>query len=325
MQYSTIPNVIKKPSNGFWMKTLKWAVFVCLLAYVYVKVSSEESFGLQFWLQCQLIFSSNSFFAFSVPFLLLPLNWGLEAAKWKLLLKKAGGINWLESWRAVLSGLSLGLLTHRIAGDVAARVVLLTKDSRRKSVGALLVSQLTQTFATYFCGSIGFIFALSLRDQFTYTWWLLPLSLAVALWLLLYLLRYKPQIFRKSKYLRWFSRFFIIIRIYTVRELLTAVLLSVLRYAVFTFQFIWVLKLCGLELPWQVLFAGVSGVFLAKTILPSLGFWTELGIRGGSALFFFSFYGVSEADILLGSLLIWLINVLFPALLGGIFILKLKV
>jgi uncharacterized membrane protein YbhN (UPF0104 family) len=61
-----------------------------------------------------------------------------------------------------------------------------------------------------------------------------------------------------------------------------------------------------------------------KSVLPSFNFLSDLGIREFSAVYFFSPLGVDEIAIISASLLIWLINLLAPAMVGFFYVLRLK-
>jgi len=74
-----------------------------------------------------------------------------------------------------------------------------------------------------------------------------------------------------------------------------------------------------------------SLIFLALSIVPTVTI-TELGVRNSLAVYFFGFYfnhsaamtvQVLDGIILAGSLL-WIINLVIPAILGTLFISRLK-
>jgi hypothetical protein len=123
-------------------------------------------------------------------------------------------------------------------------------------------------------------------------------------------------------------RYVDVFRTYNWSQLLVTLIISILRYAVFSFQFYILLLAVGMvDLS---LFSGlsiISSIFLLNTIRPSIAL-LEIGIRGSVALFIFGLYfgfdnGHEEA-IFTASTLIWLINIIIPALIGLIFIKDLR-
>jgi uncharacterized membrane protein YbhN (UPF0104 family) len=97
----------------------------------------------------------------------------------------------------------------------------------------------------------------------------------------------------------------------TVRIML---LLSVLFYFTFLIQFFLLLSAFGPVNLFSAL-AGISTIMLIKTIVPpvTLG---ELGIREGTAVLVLSPIGVLAAAALSASLLLFVVNLLIPALIG---------
>ena len=91
--------------------------------------------------------------------------------------------------------------------------------------------------------------------------------------------------------------------------------LSILRYAVFSSQFVLILWFLGLEFSIFNLYLGVAiGYFLLFT-LPSVAL-AELGIRELSFALVFGAMGADISLVFLASLVLWLINLCLPALFG---------
>jgi len=110
-----------------------------------------------------------------------------------------------------------------------------------------------------------------------------------------------------------------IIPAYNFKQVTQLLWLSFLRYLVFSFQFVILLKMFLPKLKLMDIFSGTTWIFLIKSIVPSFNFLLDLGIRELSALQFFESYGVREVNILAGTLSIWILNILFPSILGVLF------
>ncbi len=107
----------------------------------------------------------------------------------------------------------------------------------------------------------------------------------------------------------------------STRDLGIISLYSVLRYVIFTIQFTLVMMALT-TVPVFVIVAGVSWIFLAKSVLPGFNFLADLGIREFSAVFFFSALGHDTLPVVMASLLIWLINIAIPSLTGAVILLR---
>jgi hypothetical protein len=107
------------------------------------------------------------------------------------------------------------------------------------------------------------------------------------------------------------------------KELLKILGLSALRYGVFLLQYWLAFRFFGLQLAWANLFAATSVMFLILAIVPTISL-TELGIRGKVSLFVFSLFTGNTLGILVSTALIWLINIILPAVAGSLILLGVK-
>ncbi len=80
----------------------------------------------------------------------------------------------------------------------------------------------------------------------------------------------------------------------------------------------------NLTSPELQVFMGVSVMFVVMAIVPSLTFLTDLGFRWEAGIQIFRVFTLNTAGILAVSLGIWLINLIIPALIGSLLILRIK-
>jgi hypothetical protein len=106
--------------------------------------------------------------------------------------------------------------------------------------------------------------------------------------------------------------------------LMRLVLLSALRYLVFLIQYFLLFSLFGITLSVKQVFAGVSVMFVLLAIVPTLTFLTDLGFRWVAGIQIFQIFTTNIAGILAVSLGIWLVNLIIPALIGSLLILRIK-
>jgi hypothetical protein len=74
----------------------------------------------------------------------------------------------------------------------------------------------------------------------------------------------------------------------------------------------------------QQVFTGVSVMFVLMSVVPTLTFLTDLGFRWLAGIQIFQVYTMNTAGILAVSLAVWLINLIIPALVGSLLILRIK-
>ena len=97
---------------------------------------------------------------------------------------------------------------------------------------------------------------------------------------------------------------------------ITLLLLSFLRYSVFTFQYAWAAKMLGMEIPFWVLGSSIAVLFLFLSILPTVSI-SELVVRGQLLLLILAPCYPNEAMVIVLSSLIWVVNFLMPAIIGA--------
>jgi hypothetical protein len=88
-------------------------------------------------------------------FLLMFVNWGLEALKWKVLLRQLYRIRFWEAFKAILSGVAFALNTPNRIGEYGGRVLFIPEGKRVRAVSLTLAGSFSQLLVTLLFGSIG--------------------------------------------------------------------------------------------------------------------------------------------------------------------------
>ena len=251
---------------------------------------------------------------------LVPLNVGLEAFRWHRLVRKlAPEVPFRTSLAAVLSGYPLGLLTPGRVGDYVGRALYL----RSISPGASATLTFAERIATLACCLVFGLIALP-HFLFTHTEvasvaWMTVLALGIFATAFLLVLLLHPKLakslletvlpFRRIRHV------FAVLNRFSGRDATELFALSVVRYAVFSSQFVFMVHAFQADVSWLTAYTGVVLVFFAKSALPSITLG-DLGIRESAAVFFLGAFGVVEAAAFNASLGIFAVNILLPAIVG---------
>lgn len=307
----------------FWVKIV---VFAALLTYI-VRVIQQQPFD---WstLQTQLRTVSHPE-RWAVSLLLLtPVNWGLEALKWQILLRRVEPVRFWEAYKGVLAGVSLGFAMPAQLGDTAGRVLSL-RTNRAGAVGASLVSGGMQFYVAIVFGTVAWARHLTLVPERSHTAgnWLLVLLISLSMGGVVFgLLRKRLVNYLSSRpALQRFASYWEVAGLYSDQEIMLALGTAALRYLVFSLQFYLAMQVVGLALPNSVAASGIGLVFLAKTITPAFNLLSDLGVREAASLWVFSPFAVSVPVLLTATLTLWVANVLTPVLVGLIWVWKLKI
>ena len=135
-----------------------------------------------------------------------------------------------------------------------------------------------------------------------------------------------PFFANKLAKVSFFSKYvFLITSIQSIpkRLLLELSFISSARYLVFLLQYLLIFRLCGVLIDAPTIMALTGVLFLILAIIPTLTL-AELGIRGKVSLILFGMYSSNTMGILAAAGGIWLLNLIIPACLGGMILLRLQ-
>lgn len=261
--------------------------------------------------------------------LLMPLNWGLEAMKWKLMISKLEKISLLKSFQAIFSGVTVSFFTPNRVGEFGGRIFYLEKADRIEAILVSILGSMCQLLITIIVGCVSILFFIPMQSEFHVGFFLFTFIVASVLLLLCLLLffYFRPTFLKtvlgKVSFLKHYgSRYLQVFSLYSKNNLWSILGYSFGRYIVFTMQFYFLLRLMNVQIP---LIGGV--IMIAMTFLtmaiPTIGLF-ELGIRGAVAVYFIGQFSDNHIGILTASFSLWIINLAIPAILGAVFVFKLK-
>jgi uncharacterized membrane protein YbhN (UPF0104 family) len=254
---------------------------------------------------------------------LLPFNLGLEAAKWRCLLRSGGlTCSLTRAMGAVLAGSATGIFTPNRMGDYAGRLLHLPPGHRLWAAVYTFVSRIAQMAITVLLGAV----ALLALSQWvspppwlaaSYPWWL---GAAASLGLIgAWGFGWPQQIQRILA--RVPLRHALLDRARAALTNLPAKTLrqvwgiSLLRGSVFAAQYAALLLAFGFEAGLPLALALVCVTLLIKSLAPSLAL-SELGVRESVALAVMGLAGVQASMIVAATFALFLINLILPALIG---------
>ncbi|MCK6649296.1 MAG: hypothetical protein L6Q66_06555, partial [Bacteroidia bacterium] len=169
--------------------------------------------------------------------LLMPINWGLESIKWKILLNGLQDISFLNAFVSVLGGIAISLGMPNRTGEFVGRVLFLRKDNRLSGSVKSIIGSTIQLFVTLIFGLFSLIF-LKFYYQVEYSNYIQFENYQIFA-MILFLILIGLSLFLANKYLNRFLKLKELWSAFTVINLKTASLISVLsvfRYIVFVFQ-----------------------------------------------------------------------------------------
>lgn len=272
--------------------------------------------------------------AFWLVFLLMFVNWGIEARKWQLLVSPLEKLSFYTSFKSVLAGCSITMLTPNRIGEYGGRIIYVQEHNRLKAISVTILGSMSQLLVTLLAGSCGLI-ALRFWPQRigpsgSLPWLLgnillyVSISFTVILVLLYLRINWIIAIMERLPLLQKFVRHIKVLDVFSGKQLLRILLLSFSRYTVFILQYILLLNLMEVEVSIILCFWLLTIFYLVMAIAPTIGF-IELPVRAAASVELFKLYSSNILGIQAAALGIWLINLVIPAIIGSLLIFGIKI
>lgn len=311
-------------------KHLKYLISIAIIiisyGFIYYKIKNYDA--LKTFALKELHFSFYKSLLFFAVLLSMLLNWSTEAIKWKILIKNISEINFLKSLQIIIASITFGIFTPNRIGELAGKAYFLKKGQRTYGLLAAGIGSYAQFIVTIILGLFGFILFLlcfpdkvhinSLFNKFTAL--IISILVLILLWSFFNVKKIKPLLLKipflqkKSDQINFLSH-------ESSFSLITILLLSFLRYLIFSVQFFLLLLIFDVEIWFIESFVAITLTYFFMTLIPTTTL-AELGVRGSLAIFFVGIFSNNIPGIVLSSIFIWIINLAIPAVIGAPFLLK---
>jgi uncharacterized membrane protein YbhN (UPF0104 family) len=306
---------------------IKATILVLAFLFIYNKFLGKNNDLAQFEKLISVISRGQVVFTLSAVVLLMVANWFLESLKWQYLAKKLTRVSVWEAVEAVFCGLTWAIFTPNRIGEYGGRVMFLPPRKRIHGVFAMAVGAFAQNVITNLVGiaaSLWFIYYFLNLNIWLYLA-IAALSLTfLTLFLVFYFhIKWLVSWLDKISFLKKYHRFFDIMGRYNRKELLVVIGYSLARFFVFSFQYYLVINLLLPALPFFSMMMTVLVFIFVQSALPSLDL-LDVGVRSYTATHLFLFITNQQIAIIAAVSSIWLINLIIPAIIGSVFVLKLR-
>ncbi|MBB6131562.1 lysylphosphatidylglycerol synthase domain-containing protein [Mucilaginibacter lappiensis] len=307
--------------------SLKTAVLVMAGWYIYHQFYKKNNDLKQFQALTAQINSTHVFIVMGIVVLLMVVNWVLEAFKWQYLAQRLVNISIWESVEAVFCGLTWAISTPNRVGEYGGRVLFLPNRKRIHGVFAMAVGAFGQIIMTNLLGLIAIIW-LFYKYIPVSAWLFVVIILISALTMSILLICFFHikviiNLLNRIAFLRKYHRFFDIMGRYKTKELIRILGFSMARYFTFTIQYCIVFHLLIPQFAFFPMVMMLFVYFFVTSAVPSLDL-LDVGVRSFTASHLFAYVTDQKIAIIAGVSSIWLINLIIPAILGSLFVFKLK-
>jgi uncharacterized membrane protein YbhN (UPF0104 family) len=318
-----LTSVAKKLFSYFF----KAALLVLAFAFIYHQYLQKGDNLKQFELAVNRLSHQQVIIIMSGVVLLMFANWLVECLKWQYLTRRLAPITLWQSIEGVFCGLTWAVFTPNRIGEYGGRVMFLPQRKRIHGVFAMAVGSFGQNVITNIMGAIAllwFCYSFLKMGAFILVGISVLVFVFVALFVVLYFnIKWLVWLLNRVSFLKKFHRFFDIMGAYKLGELVKIMCFCLTRFFIFSFQYYLVIHLLVPNIPFYDVILMVFIVFFVQSALPSLDL-LDVPVRATAAATVFHYVTDQQIAIIAAFSSIWLINLIIPAILGSVFIFKLK-
>lgn len=257
---------------------------------------------------------------------LMFFNWLFEAEKWRLLMGSTERMSRWQALQAVLTGVSVSMLTPNRIGEYAGRILYVANKHKLKGITVTLVGSLAQVLVSALMGSIGLMIYLSKTSSasvWMYGYGIGSVLIGVGLLVFYFNLQWLSTFCARFDYLRKVKIYVDVIRRFPRRLLIRVLTLSVWRFFIYSIQLVLLFYFVQIEAAWFLMLGMVWAIFWTLAVVPTIAL-AELGVRGQTAVFFMAVLSTNTLGVVSAMLLLWFINLIIPALTGCLFVFRMK-
>lgn len=261
---------------------------------------------------------------------LMFVNWGLEAIKWKVSVKPIQEVSFFKALQAVLSGVSFSVSTPNRVGEYLGRVLYMNEGNRLKTISITIAGSISQLIITLLAGAVSLFV---LKDEIQAKQLISPMWMSVILYGVLAVLAVMLLFyFRLSWLIKWVDKLPGIKRFTYLVETLEGfhpallfrlLMFSFLRFLVFIIQYWLLFALFDVHLSFGEVLPAISVSFLVMAVIPTIAI-AELAQRGKVVTTIVGLYSANELGMTFATAGIWFINLILPAIIGSLLILRMR-
>jgi hypothetical protein len=255
---------------------------------------------------------------------LMPVNLALEAGKWQLLAGSAQRLNYRDAFFSYLAGIAFSIVTPNRIGEYPGRLLYLRRKNTFRLVSVSILGAVSQLLTLFIYGSAGLIYyCLHYPGIVEFTVLIICVLVTWGVTVIYWRFEKWAPYIEKIKWLRKYHIYGKLLRRFTPKEQLTILFISLIRYAIYTAQYLFLLQWLNVIVP------PVEGFFMSAlffwiiAVIPSITL-VELGERGAVGLYLFHHFSENTIGILSATVGIWCINLILPSIIGSILLFRMR-
>jgi len=312
--------MILDKSTKIWLNyTIGAIISVVLLYTIWVQVRKQIA-----EVGTDVLWQTGPSYFLVVCILLMPINILLESKKWQMLAGSAQPLSYPTAIAGVLAGLAFSIITPNRIGEYPGRIMYLKRKNTFRLISVSILGAVAQMFTLFLYGLLGLVYY-NIAFPGTIEKVTLLICFIVTAGIGLVYLQFENwlPLLQKIKWFRKFKVFGQLLRRFTRRQQLSILGISILRFGVFTAQYLFLSRWMHVDIPLAEGFCMSALFFWVIAIIPSIAL-AELGERGQVSLYLFHHLSPNTVGILGATVGLWLLNLILPSIVGSIFLIRMK-
>lgn len=301
-------------SKQFLWLVLKLLVVITCCYFIYAKIVSNKE--LHFSDFQSILINSDVFLLKNITFLLIftIFNWFFEISKWRVLVEKICSISWRDAINQSLASASLALITPVRTGEYGMKILYFDKKYRKQVALQAFVGNIYQLLITLGIGFGGILFLRKFLNED------LVNIIDIGFWSLLIIGVLCILLRKRVSFIQQILNQFDVVFQKNNRRVF---LLSLLRYLIFSHQFLFLVFLFDIEVSYWEAMSCITSMYLLTSVVPILPIF-DFALKGSVSILLFSIFNANPIHVVTITAIMWILNFALPAIIGSYFVLKFK-
>ena len=259
--------------------------------------------------------------------LLMFVNTSLEGYKWYLLTNTAEPVDYSTAFSSYLAGVAFSIVTPNRIGEYPGRILYIGSRNTWRYINVSVAGIISQLSGVYIFGLAGLVYY-NIAFPAALPKVALALCLVANVLILIIYRRYEVWLPALGR-IKWLQRFSIYSRLpnkVPPGRRITVLCISILRVAIFTAQYLFLLRWMNVDIPLGSGFFMAGLFFWILAVIPGIAL-IELGVRGSLSIYLFQQISTIPPNIVgmvAATAGIWLLNLIIPSIAGSILIMRMK-
>ncbi len=290
---------------------------------IYIQVSKQiDKVGTN---PAELLQTGNHIFLI-ICLILMPVNLALEAKKWHILAGSAQKLSYRTAFTSYVAGIAFATITPNRLGEYPGRMLYLKRKNTVRLISVSILGAMAQLLTLFIYGIVALLYYNNVIDDMIGKVLVLP-GLLITIILFIAYWKFEAWIPIIERFnISWLKRLNVygkLLKRFTFKEQLTVLGISMLRYSIYTAQFLSLIYWMNVEVSLIDGLFTCALFFAVVSVIPSFTI-VELGERGFVSLYLFQHFTDHAVGVLAATVGLWIINLAIPAIIGTLLLFRMR-